>query len=470
MTTADGADDQRRICPSCEAAYDGDLELCPVDGARLLFTRGEPDRFIGKTLDGRFRIDERIGGGAMGTVYKAQQHSVQRPVAVKIMNSKMGATAIGVRRFLREARLASKLSQPSTVSVLDFGQTRDGDLFLVMELLEGHTLLELMRNEGPFDLARLVRIGAQLCDALEAAHSLQIVHRDLKPGNIVILENPPGRDLVKVLDFGLAKSIEGDESEATMTGQVVGTPRYMAPELWLGGSATAQSDLFALGILLGEMATGKPLFRAAGPGVAAQMAERLAAERPPLPEQIVPPLRPLIERLLAREARDRPSSAALVRAELLSFVGSSDALPIIASFDRPAAALPLTEELTAATVAAKRPAAAVEAPPPRRSRVPLILGGLVVGALGVVLAFKLLGSSSDPDPVPDPAPSTPAPPTPAPPTPAPPTPPPQPPLPPTPHPHPPPSGGRVETPPAPTVRKKPRKKSVTRPPKPKYPF
>jgi serine/threonine-protein kinase len=464
MTSADGADDQRRICPSCEAAYDGDLELCPIDGARLLFTRGEPDRFIGKTLDGRFRIDERIGGGAMGTVYKAQQHSVQRPVAVKIMNSKMGATAIGVRRFLREARLASKLSQPSTVSVLDFGQTRDGDLFLVMELLEGHTLLELMRNEGPFDLARVVRIGAQLCDALEAAHSLQIVHRDLKPGNIVILDNPPGRDLVKVLDFGLAKSIEGDESEATMTGQVVGTPRYMAPELWLGGSATAQSDLFALGILLGEMATGKPLFRAAGPGVAAQMAERLAAERPPLPEQIVPPLRPLIERLLAREARDRPSSAALVRAELLSFVGSSDALPIIASLDRPAPAPQLTEELTAATVAARRPAAAVDAPPRRRSRVPLILAGLVVGVVGVVLAFRFMSSGDEPvydAPIAAPEPPTPAPPTPSDPshasTPSPP---------PatlsTPHPDPPPSGGRE--------KKKSRRKSVTRPSKPKYPF
>lgn len=381
------ATDDTRICPKCEAAYSGDLERCPVDGARLLFLRDEPDRFLGRTLDGRFRIDARLGGGAMGTVYRAWQISVQREVAVKIMNPRMGATAMGVRRFLREARLASKLSQPNTVSVLDFGQTREGDLFLVMELLHGRTLFDVLRDEGRFDVERTVRVGAQLCDALEAAHGEAIVHRDLKPSNILVLDSPHGRDMIKVLDFGLAKSIEGDETEATMTGQVVGTPRYIAPELWLGGEATARSDLYALGMILGEMALGEPMFRT--PRGAAQLAERIADVRVQLPAALGPPLRPLVERLLAPEPRDRPHSAASVRAQLVECLGAGSSVLSAWSTSEALDSTPsATEELGAAgdqsattTVDARPPRAARRA----RRRVPAVLA-MVVGVAAMVAA------------------------------------------------------------------------------------
>src|SRR5687768_16359576 len=137
----------------------------------------------------------------MGTVYRAYQRSIDREVALKVIDPKLARDLVAVRRFLREARLASQLSQPKTVRVFDFGQGADGYLYLVMELLRGRTLNTVVNEEGLFGVDRAVRVGVQLCDALEAAHRQGIVHRDLKPSNVMVLFDPPGRDLVKVLDF-----------------------------------------------------------------------------------------------------------------------------------------------------------------------------------------------------------------------------------------------------------------------------
>jgi eukaryotic-like serine/threonine-protein kinase len=167
---------------------------------------------------------------------------------------------MGVRRFLREARLASQLSQPNTVSVFDFGQADDGRLFIAMELIRGRTLYEVLQAEGKFSVERTKRIGVQICDALEAAHKLGIVHRDMKLENVIVLDDPPGRDLLKVLDFGLAKNIRDPGSRATESGIVVGTPRYMSPEAAMSGTSLPAGDIYALGVILGELVTGKPLW------------------------------------------------------------------------------------------------------------------------------------------------------------------------------------------------------------------
>src|SRR5947207_2878617 len=156
----------------------------------------------------------------MGTVYRALQRSVGREVAVKLIDQRYASDPMGVRRFLREARLASQLSHPNTVGVLDVGQSRDGRLFIAMELVRGRTLAEVIDKEAPLSVARAAGICVQLCDALEAAHKLEILHRDLKPSNIMVLDDPPGRDRVKILDFGLAKSLAEEESQVTATGFV----------------------------------------------------------------------------------------------------------------------------------------------------------------------------------------------------------------------------------------------------------
>src|SRR5262245_22423069 len=164
----------------------------------------------------------------MGAVYRAYQRSVKRECAIKVIKSTLSKDPKVVRHFEREAQLASQLSQPNTVSVFDYGQTKDGQLFIAMELLKGRTLLGVLADDGTFTVERAVRIGSQICDALEAAHAVGIVHRDLKLENVIVLDQPPGRDLLKVLDFGLAR-LFSDVTTSSGTG-IVGTPRYMAPE------------------------------------------------------------------------------------------------------------------------------------------------------------------------------------------------------------------------------------------------
>ena len=249
-------------CSACDSSFPAELVTCPNDGARLIRLADRGDQLLGRVLDGRYQIIDRLGKGGMGVVYRAIQLSVDREVAVKVVDARLAHDLGAAKRFLREARLASRLSQPSVVGVYDFGQTEDGVLYLVMELLRGHTLAAELVGGRRFTLRRAAGIAIQLCDALEAAHTQGIIHRDLKPGNIVVLDDPPGRDLIKVLDFGLAKSLAESETKATDTGLVVGTPRYMAPEIILGERPTAQSDLYAVGVILGELATGKLMWDA----------------------------------------------------------------------------------------------------------------------------------------------------------------------------------------------------------------
>jgi len=216
------------------------------------------DELIGHVIGDRFEIRERIGKGGMGAVYRAWQRSVKREVAIKVIAASQARDAGAVKRFEREARLASQLSQPNIVSVFDFGRTEDGQLFIAMELIRGRNLFEMLAADGIFELERVVRIGTQVCDALEAAHGLGIVHRDLKHENVIVLDQPVGRDLVKVLDFGLARLV-GEESSSDRTSGAIGTPRFLAPEVMTEPSQPA-SDVYALGVMLAELVIGEPLW------------------------------------------------------------------------------------------------------------------------------------------------------------------------------------------------------------------
>ncbi len=296
-----------RYCPRCEGTF-ADGRTCPRDGNRLVRLSGQLDPLVGRDLDGRFTVLEKLGQGGMGAVYRARQHSVEREVAVKVVHANLTSDAEAIKRFLREAKLSSLLSHPNAVGVLDFGQTSDGIFFLVMELVGGRTLDAELKELGTLAPARLVRIGMQVCDALEAAHALSIVHRDLKPSNIML----SGRDFVKVLDFGLAKlmATEGDPSEADAS--LLGTPAYMPPERIGGAAADARGDLYSLGCTLFLAGSGRFPYRAGSLGAAMSPSLRAPAAMTGVPE----PLARVIDRLVAFDPAERYQTAAAARQAL----------------------------------------------------------------------------------------------------------------------------------------------------------
>jgi serine/threonine protein kinase len=203
----------------------------------------------------RFEIQERIGAGGMGTVYKAVQKSVGRSVAVKVLSSEYASNAAGVARFVREATVVSRLVHPNIVSMIEFGRDPEGNLLLVMELLEGEPLRQTLRRERRLPPWRAVQIAMQVLAALRVAHAAGVVHRDLKPENIFIT-NVDGADHAKVLDFGVAKMLQHEVGHETTAGSLVGTLKYMAPEQIAGDPPDARVDLYALGVLLYEMLGG----------------------------------------------------------------------------------------------------------------------------------------------------------------------------------------------------------------------
>jgi len=366
-------------CSSCNQSFAPEVERCPNDGVRLIKFAASRDPLIGRVLDGRFEVRDPLGRGGMGTVYRAIQLSVDREVAIKVVHPKLADDRQAAKRFLREARLASRLNQPSVVQVIDFGQTDDGVLYLVMELLRGRTLAKEQAGQR-LPLKRVLAIGAQLCDALEAAHVQGIVHRDLKPGNIVVLADPPGRDLLKVLDFGLAKSLIADtSSQVTNTDAILGTPLYMSPEQVQGKGSEPRSDLYALGCILYELLTGAPPF--VDPSVNLILARHLSEPPPPLPAGVPPRLRALVSQLLAKDPAERPATAADARTVLQWVIdGGAAAWPEPDVSDT----VPDVPAEFAQTVAQPLPAVTA-APPPARARrwwLPIAIGAAALGVGG----------------------------------------------------------------------------------------
>jgi hypothetical protein len=314
-TSSDG---DEAYCAACNQSYSIDEMFCPKDGSRLVKLLARPDALIGRVFDQRYELRSVLGNGGMGTVYRGWQLSVDREVAIKVIHSKLASIRSVAKRFLREARLSSRLSEASIVQVYDFGHTEDGILYIVMELLRGDPLARMLETRRPIEVRRITRIGIQICEALEAAHAIGIVHRDLKPQNIMLLDDAQGRDRLKVLDFGLAKSFVNDDSSlVTGTDALLGTPLYMPPEQILGNPVDQRADLYALGCILFQMATGRPPF-ANAENANVVLAAHLRDDVPQLPEQTPRPLAALIRRLLAKSAEDRPATAGLVRTALVA--------------------------------------------------------------------------------------------------------------------------------------------------------
>jgi eukaryotic-like serine/threonine-protein kinase len=316
-------------CPICGRRYSSDFEICPEDQSPLQAdaTNAEPaptDPMLGHTLDDKYRLDEQLGVGGMGTVYRARHLLIDRPVAVKVLNPRFVEDEAARTRFQREARAAGRLQHTNAVTVTDYGQTPDGYVYIVMELLEGRTLRDILAKEAPLEAARSVSLMLQVSAAVAAAHDAGIIHRDLKPANIFIVQRAEVPSLVKVLDFGIAKlaaeSLEEDEPKAlTQVGAMIGTPRYMSPEQCDGAELTPAADVYSLGVILYEMLTGTVPFSGSTP---LAIAMKHTSELPRRPREFVisipPALEDVVLHALEKRPQDRPANAAEFRHELLT--------------------------------------------------------------------------------------------------------------------------------------------------------
>jgi serine/threonine-protein kinase len=310
-----------KICPVCSREYPDEIRFCQDDGTTLR-AAAPATSLVGQVIADRYHVIKKLGEGGMGQVYLAEHVKMGRRSAIKVMSPAMIHDPDAVARFNREASNASRITHPNVCAVYDFGETPDGLIYLAMEFVEGMPLTDLIEQEGALPLARATAIFKQTADALQAAHDLGIVHRDLKPDNIMVARGRDGSDLVKVVDFGIAKAVGGDETgqKVTKTGLVVGTPEFMSPEQLSGDKVDGRSDLYSLALVYFRMLTGQLPFLA--DSVQETMIkrltdepEKLAAARPDL--SFPDGLQAVMDTALARTPANRYQSVAKFAEDVL---------------------------------------------------------------------------------------------------------------------------------------------------------
>jgi hypothetical protein len=379
-----------------------------------------PDSFaeglVGVVLDGRYRLDGVLGEGGMGAVFRAHHLAMDRKVAVKLLKPHLTQDEAALQRFLREARATMRVDSPHAVKVLDFGVTPHKDYYMVLEYLDGRTVQRELDVDGPFAPARAIHIAKQAAKALGAAHASGLVHRDVKPDNLLLLRVGDDPDFTKVLDFGVAKLMEGaarstrSQLSITQAGMVFGTPEFMSPEQACGLTLDGRSDLYSLAATLFAMLTGRGMF------VAASAIEWLTSHvrvPPPHLADGLPELAPLerldavLQRCLAKRPEDRPQTADELVAELEALAGDALPAPTPVAFadtaaHRPVIASTFSPSAFVSPIAPTAPteAAQVAARPRRGTWIVVGIAGLLVVAAIVVAATRPEKARAVPPPIP----------------------------------------------------------------------
>ncbi len=312
--------DRRAGRAASPAAKDANNQSGVIAAALKQQEELSPELDIGSEIDGRYRIVELIGEGGMGKVYLAEHVEIGKRVALKVLHPSYSRMPDLVERFRREARAASKIGHPNIVDVTDSGATADGSVYFVMEYLEGVELGSVIEREGALDVARALRIGGQISRALAAAHREGIIHRDLKPENIFLITRGGEADVVKVLDFGIAKTTEAEaarERRLTSPGMAMGTPEYMAPEQAAGRAADARTDVYSLGAIMYEMVTGVPPY--SGDNFMEILTKKATQDPPPPIEvrgEIPGQVSDVVAQAMARDPDHRPQTMEALEYEL----------------------------------------------------------------------------------------------------------------------------------------------------------
>ena len=307
------------FCPQCDRVFEDDLGVCPDDQSGLLAFDDASD-LIGKVIEGRFEIQKLLGEGGMGSVYLAHQRSVDRLVCIKVLKRELQQDPVVVKRFLLEAKAASRLTNAHTITVFDFGRARDGLLYIAMEYLQGRSLRDKLAETVTLSIQETVRVMSAVSKSLTEAHEHNIIHRDLKPDNIFLADRLDEPEFVKVLDFGIARarSFMG-ETKLTKSGVIQGTPTYMSPESVMGGEVDERTDIYALGVMMYEMIAGVAPFDADTPMQVLMKHVNLEPEAITKvnPDAEVPrSIHAFIWRCMAKDVNDRPRNARVFRAQL----------------------------------------------------------------------------------------------------------------------------------------------------------
>ena len=406
-----------KTCPVCGKEYSDTGTLCPIDAAVLQRTS---DPLVGQTLAGKYSIEKLIKRGGMGAVYLGKHVLMDKTVAIKVLHPSLALDDDVVARFSREAKAASRISHPHAVSVTDFGESENGVVFLVMEYLDGQTLKEVIKADGPMALDRVVEIVRQVAGALDVAHQQGVVHRDLKSDNIM-LSQTNGGDWAKVLDFGIAKIQQAEgvrDVDITAANLVIGTPQYMSPEQCSqSGPIDARSDIYSFGIIIYEMLAGRVPFTGESPTMI--MMKQVQDPPPSILEtrpELGAGLAQVISKALAKQPEDRFQTAGEL-SEALAEAAASESSELaaapstVASFPVPALADDLDEvtlvqprQEDEATVVRTQDAAPFEhvvAEAPLASVRPwriLVPAAVVLVAVFAVVFFLTRGSGQTPGP------------------------------------------------------------------------